>query len=167
VRLSEFALLVDAPPKWVLNTRALLGHSVRYTTAVALQLAVARVLNQGFEVPLPRAWTLAESALAARADEEGRVQLESGHGLATLSIDVFAIRAAIAARQSRLSTMHEPRRAGRRPKDAKDPLTHARQHGLDLGLLRSNLERRPAARLRQLDAMASFRSKVRRKRTAD
>lgn len=161
--LAEFAILVDAPPKWVLNTRALLGSGLRYSLPVAERLAVVRRLNNHLLIPLPKAWTLAARLLEATADAHGDVRLEFGEGLIGLSLDVLHVRAAIAARRSRVATLHAPRRAGRKRRRVTDPLDAAERYGLDLGLMRANLARSPAARLRQLDAMARFRKQAKRR----
>ena len=161
--LAEFALLVDATPKWVLNTRAVLGSSVRYSVAIAERLALVRLLNRDLSIPLPRAWELAGAALTHTSGPSGMFELVAGDGTVTLAIAVHRIRAAIATRRSQLATMPPRLQAGRKPKRPPNSLMAARRYGLDLSLLRANVARRPDERLRQLDAMASFRSRVRRK----
>ena len=161
--LTDFALLVDAPPKWVLNTRAILGPGVRYTVPIAERLALVRVLNRDLGIALPRAWSLAGAALLRPVGQSNVVSVVAGDGLVTLEIDVHRLQAALATRRSQLATMHEPRRAGRKPSRSSNPVFAAQRHGLDVSLLQANLKRSPSERLRQLDAMASFSSRVRRK----
>ncbi len=161
--LAEFSLLVDATPKWVLNTRAVLGSGVRYSVAIAERLALVRVLNRDLSIPLPRAWELAGAALTHAPLPSGEFALVAGDGTVTLAIDVHRVRAAIATRRSQLVSMPPRLQSGRRPKRPSNSLTAARRHGLDISLLKANVARRPDERLRQLDAMASFRSRVRRK----
>ena len=158
--LAEFALLVDARPKWVLNTRAILGSGVRYTVAVAERLALARVLNRDLSIPLPRVWELAGEALASGGKS---FEFTAGDGTATLAIDLNRLRAAVATRRSLFAEMPARRRVGRKPKRAANPLVAARNYGLDVTLLQANLARHPSVRLRQLDDMAAFRSRVHRK----
>ena len=153
--LAEFSVVVDAHPKWVLNTRAILGLTGDYTVEAAEDLALVRALNRDFGIVLPRASELAASALHPVAG----VSVPSG--FADLVIDVGRLRAAVATRLSLLSTHHAARRVGRKPRRMA-PLAAAKRHGLDVTLLRANLVLSPAERLRQLDAMASFRSRVRR-----
>jgi hypothetical protein len=155
VTLAEFSIVVDAPPKWVLNTRAILGLDSDYTVEAAEHLALVRALNRDFGIALPRA-----SDLAVRALRSVTVAAVPS-GFANLVIDVVRLRMAIATRLSLLSTQHAPRRAGRKPRRTA-PLSAAKRHGLDVTLLRANLALSPADRLRQLDAMASFRTRVRR-----
>lgn len=153
--LAEFSIVVDAPPKWVLNTRAILGLDSEYTVEAAEQLALVRALNRDFGIALPRAIDLAAKALRP---VDGA---SAPPGFANLVIDVVRLRVAIATRLSLLSTQHASRRAGRKPRRAA-PLSAAKRHGVDVTLLRANLALSPAARLRQLDAMVSFRTRVRR-----
>jgi hypothetical protein len=156
--LAEFSILVHADPKWVLNARALLRDSEPYSETAAERLAIIRTLHADFGIPLGRADALAEHAL-----ESGEVvRIPSLDETAVVEIDVGRIRAAIATRSSQLATMHSPRRPGR-PRTAVTPVRSAKRHGLDIGLLKSNLARTPEARLRQLDAMVAFRSRVRRR----
>lgn len=160
--LSDFALLVDAPAKWVLNARAVIGAGVRYSVAVAERMALVRALNRDLAIPLPAAWKLAGEVLE-KPSVAGRFSVEPGDGMIDLTIDVYRLRAAVATRRSVLASQHEPRRTGRKPVRPSNKLVAAQQYGLDLSLLRSNIARRPDERLRQLDAMAAFKSRVRRK----
>ena len=159
--LAEFALLVDASPKWVLNTRAVLGPAIRYSLAVAERLALARLLNRDLAILLPRAWTLAGEAVAKPPGPSGRVEFPAGDGTLNLSVDLKLLRSAIATRRSQIANMPVRQRAGRKPKrDAA--LSAAKRYGLDVSLIEANLARPPVERLRQLDAMAAFRIAVRR-----
>ena len=153
--LAEFSILVGAPPKWVLNTRAILGLDSGYTVEAAEKLALVCALNRDFGIALPRTIDLASDALRPVAAPS------APRGFADLVIDVVRLRAAIATRLSLLSAHHQARRAGRKPRRTA-PLAAAKRHGLDLTLLGANLALSPVERLRQLDAMASFRTRVRR-----
>lgn len=162
MRLAEFALLVDADPKWVLNTRALLGRGVRYTVEVAERLALVRILNRNLGIPLPAAWDLAGNALT-RSDAKSVFKQATSGEIVTLTIDVLRLRAAVATRRSQLATMHHSRRAGRKPKRTVSAIEAARRYGLDVTLLQANLARSPKVRLSQLDGMAALPTLVRRK----
>ena len=163
MQLAEFALLVDADPKWVLNTRAILGRGVRYTVEAAERVALVRILNRELGIPLPAAWELAGNALT-RTEPKGVFEQASSGEIVTLTIDVRRLRAAVATRRSQLATMHGSKRAGRKPKRALNALEAARRYGLDVTLLQANLARSPKVRLRQLDGMAALPTLVRRKR---
>jgi hypothetical protein len=159
---AEFALLLDADPKWVQNVAASLHRRLPPTVAVARRLAVARALTQALELPLPRAWELAALALRGYAGSDRPVTVApAGPGIVTLTIEVHRILAGISARLSLLRTSYHPRQRGR-PRAPRDPLRAAREYGVDLSLLRSNLRLSQADRLRQLDRMAAFRRRVRR-----
>jgi hypothetical protein len=161
--LAEFAALVDAEPKWVLNARQVLGRAIRYTVPVAEQLAIARLLHADLQVPLVRAWGLARRALDQPGTEPARLAVTSDESVA-LMVDVQRFRSALHTRRSFVQTTHAPRRAGRPPRRSRAPLRRAEEFGLDLSLLRANLARSPAQRLRQLDGMVAFRKRVRRSR---
>jgi hypothetical protein len=162
VTLAEFALLVDAEPKWVLNARQVLGRAIRYTLPVAEQLAIARLLQGSLQIPLTASWELARRALAA-GEEHGPTWLAiTADETITLGIDVHRLRSAFHTRRSRLETTHVPRRVGRPARRPRSALRAAEEYGLDLSLLRANLHRSPAQRLRQLDGMVAFRKRVRR-----
>jgi hypothetical protein len=78
-----------------------------------------------------------------------------------ITVDVYRLLVRFGARLSWLRTEYQPRRRGR-PGRRREPVVAAKEYGLDLGLLRYNLGRTPAERLRQLDAMHTFRRRVRR-----
>lgn len=153
--LAEFSILVDAPTKWVLNTHALLKLPRHYTVRDAERLALVRILSRDFGVALPRARELADNALQPSGGPHEKSEI------VRLVVDLPRLRAAVSTRLSRLGAHYARRRAGRKPKRAA-ALTAAKRHGLDVSLLQANLARRPVERLRQLDAMAAFRSAVRR-----
>jgi hypothetical protein len=153
--LAEFAILVDAPAKWVLNTNALLGFDARYTLEGAERMALVRVLNREFSIALPRALELADIALHASAPKRDE------YGVVRFLVDVPRLRAALATRRSQLANQHTRRRAGRKPGRVA-PIAAAKRYGLDVTLLQANLERHPTERLRQLDGMMAFSKAVRR-----
>lgn len=161
--LADFALLVNASPKWVLNTRAVLGPGIRYTVPVAERLALVRLLNRDFAITLPRAWALAGEALSKTPDPSGVVECPAEDGIVSVSVDVQRLRAAIAVRRSLLTTMPRRRRAGRKPERQSNALAAAQRYGFDVTLWQANFMRTPAERLGQLDGMMAFSQNVRRK----
>ena len=158
--LGQFAVLVGAEPKWILNARAVLGRDLRYSVSTAERLSLAQLLSSDFQIPLPRAWAIAGEALDHDVDA---YRVTTDDGLLSLEIDLARLRSAIAIRRSQLATTHQPRRAGRKPARRRDAIEAARRYGLDVTLLQANIERRPEERLRQLDDMAAFLSRVKRK----
>ena len=166
--LAELAGLVGAPPKWVLNTTAALGGRARYSLPYARQLAVTRVLNEELGIPLRSAHATAARAITAARSQPGVVTVSPGAGsLAQIAVDVPRILAGLAVRQSALATTQSPKQRGRPASRTRDPLARAADWGLDLSLIRANLRRTPAERLRQLDGMGAFARNVRRAPTTE
>lgn len=160
--LAEFALLVDAEPKWVLNAIQVLGRPLPYTMPMAQQLALTRRLQRALQTTLAVAWDLAVMALAHGADP---VRLPATpDSLVIVEIDMARVHSEFNVRRSFVETMHTPRRAGRPRKRRVTATRAAEQQGLDLSLLKANLDRSPAQRLRQLDGMVAFRQRVRRRK---
>lgn len=157
--LAQFAIAVGATSKWVQNATATLGLSLEYSEPEARQLALARVLGTTAGMPLKRAYDLAGKALASGA-ASGFVVAEASDGSAQVTVDLprflstFKTRLAAARR-------HEPRKAGRPARPAADPLAAAREYGIDLSLLRSNLLRTPEERLRIAGRNAEFIRRLR------
>ena len=160
--LSEFALLVGAEPKWVLNAAAVVPAAGRYTEAAAERLALAKALQAGPGIPLPRAFALAGAALATYRGGHSPVTVGlDATGSVGITVDVRRLRAAMNARLALLRTTYAPRQRGRRA-GRRNPVAAAAEFGLDLSLLRANLRRTPEQLLRQLDGMAAFARGVRR-----
>ena len=162
--LGEFAYVLDVDPKWVQNAGAALGSPLRYTLATAQCLAVARALSDALGMPLPRAYAEAAGMLRRYDGSRRPVPVSTGEGAVAATVDVYRILAAVSTGLSRLRTTYAPRRRGRPSRARRDPIRRAADYGLDLTLLAANLRRTPAERLRQLDAMAEFRRRVRRMR---
>ena len=166
--LAEMAALVGAPPKWVLNTMAALERPLAYSMSSARQLAVTRVLQAELQMPLRRAHVMAKRALRVAAFQPGPVVVSpTTHALATVAVDVPRILAGVAVRQSALATTQSSKQRGRPTSRTRDPQARAADWGLDLSLVRANLRRTPAERLRQLDGMAAFARTVRRAPTTE
>lgn len=168
--LGEFAYLLNADPKWILNVSAALGGSLRYSLPVAKRLAVARELQGSLGVSISRAYDLAAGVLRRHDGKRKPVPVVASEGAdagaVAVSVDVYRILSAVYAGLSRLRTSYAPRRRGRPVTKRRDPVEMAAEYGLDLTLLVANLRRTPAERLRQLDAMIDFRRRVRRDRRA-
>lgn len=154
MRLAEFALLVDAPTKWVLNARALLRDVSVYSVEAAERMALMRELNRDFGMDLQRARAIADQAL-------GTSDVREPGGVVRLVVDIPRLRSAIATRMSQLKIQHQRRRAGRKPKRIA-AIMAAKRYGIDVTLLQANLMRTHAERLRQLDGMVAFTTALRR-----
>lgn len=159
--LGAFASLVGADPKWIQNAAAALEGRLAFTPTQARRLAIARALAESTGMPLLQAWEAAAEALSKFAGGREPVSIVLSDPAIGITVDVYRLLARFAARLSWLRTEYQPRRRGR-PGRRRDPVVAAKEYGLDPSLLRYNLGRSPAERLRQLDAMNTFRRRVRR-----
>lgn len=161
--LADLARLVDTTPKWVLNTLRALGRTPRYTVDLARQLAVTREIAESFGLPLSTAHSLAKQALRQPAVEGSLLALNpKPDSNVELHIDLFRMLSAFSVRLAALRTTSPAQRRGRPRTKAIDPIAAAEAWGLDLSLIRENLRKTPGERLRQLDAMLAFATRVRR-----
>jgi hypothetical protein len=159
--LADLARLLDADPKWVLNTLAVLGRRPgRYSQALARRLAVTRALHLATGMPLGHAFALAAKALRVGGTAPVTVPTKEPH--VTITTDLPRLLSALSVRYSLLRTTLAPRRRGRPARQRRDAVTAAREWGLDTSLLMDNLRKTPQERLRQLDAMAAFARSVSR-----
>jgi len=155
VTLSQFGSVVGAEPRWVQNAMASLGLPAQYTVTVARRLALARLVRESCGMPLVEAYPLAARALAGwplrrhweRASPDGalRIVIDLERFLST-----FTARLSVARARSPGRTRGRPRRTDLRG------IALAREHGVDLGLLRASLRRTPEERLRRLDDDLAF-----------
>jgi hypothetical protein len=169
--LATLAILVDAPPKWVLNTVAAVDPGARYSEALARRLLITRALHSAVRIPLVDSYALADQTLHAWRGEPGAVTLRV-HPTddVAVTVDVYRLLSALHVRQAMLGSsglvLTETRRPRGRPRTrahSRDPIAAAEAWGLDLSLIRDNLRRTPHERLRQLDAMQTFASRARRR----
>jgi hypothetical protein len=78
-------------------------------------------------------------------------------GVATVVVDLARYQSIFLANLSRALILETPRRRGRVSESSRhSALDAARDYGIDIGLLRSALERTPSERLQLLDANAAF-----------
>jgi hypothetical protein len=163
MELREFATVVGAEPKWVLNALTSLALCQRYDITSAIRLMTLREIQREFAVPLARALEMADQALTKwRASGGSPVVVGANDTSVTLQIDIHRMLSAMYTRQSVVLTSPSLRAAGRPVKQNHDRLAAATAWGIDLGLLADSLRKTPAQRLRQLDAMVAFRAGVRR-----
>lgn len=153
MNLAEFAYLVAAPRKWVLNALAAIGRQTRYSIPFARTLTVTRAIEQATAAPLAHAFRVAERALRAGSESALVVPNDTEAGI---WIDMPRIFSSFNIRLSALRTTVAPRQRGRPRARTRDALEVARQYGIDLSLLADNARQTPEERLRQLDAMVRF-----------
>ena len=159
--VHQFARAVGADRKWVENAARLLGWRLRYTEAEARRLGLIRLFSQSFGVPLAAADRMAMRALAAPVGARAVRVARSADDSAGIVVDVARYHSSFAAALSAALALEGPRRRGRRPRPRRDPIRAARDHGVDLGLVRASLEMTPAERLARLDEDAAFLRAIR------
>jgi hypothetical protein len=139
----------------VQNAHQALGLPPVYDAAGAKTLGLARILQEGFGVPLVTAHPLAREALAAwpavsvwrRHDPSGVVAME---------VDLARYLSGYASRLALARNWYAERPRGRPVKRRRRGLAGAADHGVDISLLRSSLESTPEERLRRLDENVEF-----------
>jgi hypothetical protein len=157
--LAQFALAVNADPKWVQNASAGLGLYLTYSEDEARRLGLARLIHETAGTPLRTAWEAAGPALEEGADE---VSAASPDGSVRMMIDVKRYLCTFTAWLSR-AYAHEPRRRGRPALRERGPALTAEAFGLDLSLIAANLQRPLAERLREADDAAEMMNRFRLK----
>ena len=161
--LAEFVRLIDASPRWVLNALPSLPSTSRYTEAFARRLIVSRAIQTALGTPLSDAFALAQRALRAWDGSATAVTLRVHEtDDVALTVDVYRLMASYYVRLAELRQSYAPRVRGRPRRRAVNAEARAIDWGLDLSLIRDNLRKSPAERLRQLDAMRAFAAGVRR-----
>lgn len=160
--LAEFAQLLDADPKWVLNTMSALERPRNYSVDVARRLAVARAIHEGTGSPLTRSFAIAERALRAYPRNGSSVRMATDDADVELLVDIHRILSTFNVRLSVLRASFAPRQRGRPRVRLRDPLHAAAEWGTDLTLVSDNMRKTAEERVRQLDGMAAFAGNVRR-----
>ena len=164
--LSAFARLLGTSPKWVLNTLRALGLKPRYTLELAQRLTIARAVHEGAGMALPAAYALARQALETWSGAAECVTLSlSTSDDVSLTLDMYRLLSSLHVRLADLRETYAPMVRGRPRTKPSNPLDTATAWGLDLSLLRDNLQKTPLERIRQLDAMRAFAANVRRTAT--
>lgn len=162
--LSQVAVAAGADVKWILNSAALLGRRITYTASDSRWWGLVRLLTESLGLPLNGA---ARSATASLAGEAGNGLITFGRDpshSASLQVDLARYGSVFLGNLSRALVHETPKRRGRPAGRASGgALAVARRYGIDLGLLRSALERTPAERLAMLEANAAFVREMRKR----
>jgi hypothetical protein len=152
--LEQFAVASGADPKWVKNAFAAVGAAPVYTEDEARCLGLTRVISATTGLPVRRAYAAAREALA-HGDQAAFPISEAHDGSVRITVDVpryvstFLTRLALARKAGE-------RVRGRPAKRPADPIEYAREYGIDISLLESNLQRTPEERLRIASANSEF-----------
>ena len=161
--LAEVGYLLRVDPKWVLNALTALGLPKKYSPELARRLAVALVIHVATGAPLFRCVVLGDRALRRYRGGTAPVSASTEADDVALAIDIRRILSSFNARLSVIRTTLGPRQRGRPVARRRDPLQAASDWGIDLTLVADSLRKTAEQRLRQLDAMAAFAGRVRRR----
>ncbi|MDQ6716812.1 MAG: hypothetical protein M3Z17_00535 [Gemmatimonadota bacterium] len=164
MNLTQFSVACGCEPKWLLNSSALLGRSLRPTPENARWWGLVRALESTFGLTLANASAAATRALAGEIDDANVVVAEDDSGVATMSVNLFRYDTNFLANLSRARVRETPKRRGRRAEKSRDPIAAAEGYGLDIGLILSSLARTPAERLALLDRNRGFLYQMRESR---
>lgn len=154
--LAQFALAVNADPKWVQNAWTSFRRAPRYTVEEARTVGLARLIHLTAGTALQLAYELAERALATNPPT-ATVVAESPDGSVRMVVDVWRYLCTFTAWLSRART-HEPVRRGRPL--AREPWERwsAEEYGLDLSLIDANQRRPLDQRIGEADEIAEVMS---------
>ena len=166
MNLNQFAVAAAADPKWLLNSSAILGRSLRLTPANARWWGLVRVLESTFGLTLAAAASAATRALSHANDVREVIVASDAGGSTALAVNTFRYDTSFLANLSRARVRETPRRRGRRAQTPRDPVAAAEAYGLDIGLLQASLARTPWERLAMLEANQAFVTEMRRVRQA-
>lgn len=150
--LSQFAIAVGAPAKWVQNAHAVLGLKARYSASRARRFAMVRVLEDAVGLPLRLAHQLARKIPPGH----GAWRVTSPDAVVTLTVDLDRFTTTFTANLSRARVGYAERRRGRPTTRRGRGVTAARERGVDATLLQESLRRTPGERLRRLDEDVAF-----------
>ncbi len=158
--LGQFAVAVGATPRWVLNALTRLKVRRRYDEPLARRLALARMLGGELGMPLDRAFELAGRALA-EADPQGQWRKESDNGAVILVIDMPRFFTRFGTRLAVARNKYGERLRGRRPHKRRSAVQRAREFGVDVTLIDSQLRRTPEQRFKMVAEEMHFFSAIR------
>lgn len=160
----QVAVAAAADRKWLINSAAILRRRLRNNVADAKWWGLVRLLTEALALPLATAASAATASLEARSTRLVTVGADPTHS-AALWIDLDRYESIFLGNLSRALVHETPKRRGRpsRPAKGHDAVTAARNYGVDVGLIRSALERTPAERLAMLEANSRFVREMRGK----
>jgi len=156
----QTAVAAGADLKWLTNSAALLGRRVRYTEEAARWWGLVRLLVDELGLTLKAAANAATDSLATR--KAAPPPITNSAGAVRIEVDRPRYESIFLANLSRALNQETPRRRGRVREATGDAVAAARRYGVDIGLLRSALERTPAERLALLDRNVEFLRAARR-----
>ena len=154
----QTAIAAAADLKWITNSAALLGRRLRYNPREAKWWGLVSLLANRLGLSLKAAADAATTALGARGSHVRVTAGADSSGSTSLVVDLHRYESIFLANLSRALVHEAPRRRGR---PAQLAVRHAavgsaQRYGVDLGLIRSALDRTPAERLALLEANVAF-----------
>lgn len=160
----QTAVAAAAELKWLVNSAALLGRRVRYNRQQAKWWGLVWVLTEQLGLSLRAAAAASTAALSGGSSSTMVTAAGDPSGSASVVVDLARYESIFLGNLSRALVHETPRRRGRpvRRGTKGDFLTAARHYGIDLGLIRSAIERTPAERLAMLEKNAAFVRDMRR-----
>ena len=156
--LAQFALAVNAEPKWVQNASAAIGLYLRYSEDEARQLGLAKLIQETAGTPLRGAWEMAGQALANNSPTLAIVA-ETGDGSVRLIVDVHRYLCTFSAWLSR-AYVYEPRRRGRPAVREQGPGWED-AYGISVAHITANMRRPLEDRLAEADDAAELMNRYR------
>ena len=159
----QSAVAAAADLKWLTNSASLLRRRLKYNAEEARWWGLVRLLVDKLGLSLKAAAGAATAALRAKDSVSRGSACADPSGSVSLVIDLPRYESIFLANLSRAWVHETPRRRGRtKGRAATGAVTAARRYGIDLGLLRSALDRSPAERLALLEQNAAFLRDMRR-----
>ncbi|MFL5483713.1 MAG: hypothetical protein ACJ8AK_16145 [Gemmatimonadaceae bacterium] len=161
----QTAAAARADLKWLTNSAALLRRRLRHTPEEAQWWGLVRLLVTDLEMTLATAAEVATAALRSLPETNRRrprrhaptPAKQDPTGTAAIVIDLPRYQSTFLANLSRALILETPRRRGRTSEVTRgNAVEAARDYGIDVGLLRSALNRTPSERLQLLDANLEF-----------
>lgn len=164
---NQVAVAARADLKWLLNSSALLGRSVRRTPADSRWWGLVRLLTEGLALSLETAAEAATRCLGAKSGAARMTVTSDPSQSASLVIDLPRYESVFLGNLSRALVLETPRRRGRpsRTHAGAAAIRAAQNYGVDLGLVRAALARTPAERLAMLDSNVEFIRGMRKRKT--
>jgi hypothetical protein len=150
----QTAVAAAADLKWLTNSASLLGRRLRYTVEAARWWGLVRLLVDDLGLTLKAAADAATAAL--ETGKAASTPATDSRGAVRIEVDRPRYESIFTANLSRALNQETPRRRGRVRKNTGDPIAAARRYGVDIGLLRTALERTPAERLALLERNVEF-----------
>jgi hypothetical protein len=156
----QTAVAAASDLKWLTNSASLLGRRLRYTAEAARWWGLVRLLVDDLGLTLKAAAEAATAALGT--GKPGSAQETDSPRTVRIEFDLPRYESIFLANLSRALNQETPRRRGRVRANTGGPIAAARRYGVDIGLLRTALDRTPGERLALLDRNVEFLRAARR-----